>query len=71
MNALMKPGGFLIALIFPINPPRDTGPPFFVHPDHYDEVLGSNWEKVIDRVPEESISTHIGFEHLVVWKKCN
>ncbi|KAF8904090.1 S-adenosyl-L-methionine-dependent methyltransferase [Gymnopilus junonius] len=69
MGALIKPGGFLIALIFPMNPQTDDGPPFFTRPDHYFQVLGSNWEKVIDRVPNESEETHIGFEHMVVWKK--
>lgn len=69
MNALVKPGGFLITLIFPINSPSDNGPPFFVRPKHYDEVLGQNWEKVIDKVPEESIPTHVGYEYLVVRKK--
>lgn len=69
MNVLMKPGGFLITLIFPMNPPSDDGPPFFTRPDHYDALLGDTWVKVIDRIPEESEETHIGYEHLTVWKK--
>jgi hypothetical protein len=69
MNALVKSGGFLITLIFPINPPRNDGPPFFVQPGHYVELLRNNWEKVIGRVPEESVPSHIGYEYLVVWKK--
>lgn len=69
MSALVKPGGFLIALVYPLNPPRDDGPPYYVRPEHYIEALGKNWEKVIERVPEESISTHIGLEYLMVWKK--
>ena len=69
MNMLVKPGGFLIALIFPLNPPRDYGPPYWVQPEHYIEALGQNWEKVVERVPQESIPAHIGHEYLMVWKK--
>ena len=43
--------------------------PFFVRPEHYVEILKENWEKVIDRIPAESQESHIGQEHLVVWKK--
>jgi hypothetical protein len=70
MSALVKRGGFLIALIFPLDPPQDRGPPFYVQPEHYTESLGSqNWEKIIDKVPENSSEAHIGRERLIVWKK--
>lgn len=69
MNALVKPGGFLITLVFPIDPPTEEGPPFFVRPEHYVEILKGNWEKVIDMIPAESHQTHNGRERLVVWKK--
>ena len=39
----MKPGGKLITLIFPVEPePRDGGPPWYVHPDMYTQVLTAN-----------------------------
>ena len=69
MNALVKSGGFLITLIYPIKPFTDDGPPFFIRPEHYVEILEENWEKVIDMIPVESQESHIGHEHLVVWKK--
>jgi len=69
MNALIKPGGYLITLVFPIDPPTDIGPPFFVRPEHYLEPLGDNWEKVLDKVPETSIEFHVGKERIVVWRK--
>lgn len=69
MNALVKSGGFLITLIYPITPFTEEGPPFFVRPEHYTEVLGEKWEKVIDKIPTESQESHIGLERLVVWKK--
>ncbi|KAI0676884.1 S-adenosyl-L-methionine-dependent methyltransferase [Trametes maxima] len=69
MSKMVKPGGFLITLIFPIQPHTDTGPPFYVRPEHHVEVLGSGWEKVWDKVPEKTLESHIGKERMVVWKK--
>ena len=50
MQELVKPGGYLITLVFPIFAYHETGPPFWVLPEHYDEVLGDGWEKVVDEV---------------------
>ncbi|KAH8106222.1 S-adenosyl-L-methionine-dependent methyltransferase [Cristinia sonorae] len=69
MAALVKPGGYLITLVFPIDPPQDYGPPWFVRPEHYEEVLGMGWEKVHDRVPENSAKTHVNRERMIVWRK--
>lgn len=69
MASLLRPGGVLVTLVFPIDPPQDVGPPFFVRPEHYVEMLGEGWQKVLDKVPEHSLETHIGRERLVVWKK--
>lgn len=70
MNALTKQGGFLITLIYPLDSPKEYGPPFYVQLEHYVESLGDqNWEKVFDGIPEVSSESHIGRERLVVWKK--
>lgn len=69
MNALVKPGGYLITLAYPLTPPRDDGPPFYIHPDHYVEPLGPQWEKVVDKVPEFSAEGHDGKDRMIVWKK--
>ncbi|KAH9853745.1 S-adenosyl-L-methionine-dependent methyltransferase [Lenzites betulinus] len=69
MSKLVKPGGFLITLVYPIVPQTDIGPPFFVRPEHYDEVLGEGWAKVWDQVPEKTLETHVGKERMVVRKK--
>lgn len=69
MNALVKPGGYLITLVFPLDEETDSGPPWFVRPVHYIAPLGDGWEKVVDRVPASSSPAHVGREHLVVWKK--
>ena len=69
MKKLVKPGGYLITLIFPIVSYVEVGPPFYVRPEHYDEVLGDGWEKVVDQVPENSLPTHVDKERLVVRRK--
>ena len=69
MSDLVKSGGYLVTLIFPIDPPQDYGPPWFVRPEHYEEVLGQKWEKVYDKVPEKSAPTHVNRERMIVWKK--
>lgn len=70
ISALLKSGGYLITLIFPLNLPVDEdGPPFFVKPEHYVDVLGGGWEKVLDKVPENSIPQHVGRERLVVYRR--
>lgn len=70
MRSLVKPGGYLITLIYPLAPqPYEGGPPFYVTPQHHVEVLGDGWEKVLDRVPERSAEGHGGKERIVVWKR--
>ena len=69
MNALMNPGGFLITLVYPLDPSTELGPPFYVRPQHYLDSLGQGWEKVLDMVPVVSLKTHVNRERLVVWKK--
>jgi methyl halide transferase len=67
--SLIKPGGYLVTLVFPIDPPQDHGPPFFVRPEHYVEVLGDGWTKVLDKVPERSSESHVNRERMIVWKR--
>ncbi|KAG8218394.1 hypothetical protein J3R82DRAFT_4018 [Butyriboletus roseoflavus] len=65
ISALLKPGGYLITLVWPLNlPVDDDGPPFFVKPEHYVDVLGDGWEKVLDKVPEISIPRHRSLTNL-------
>lgn len=69
ISSLIKPGGYLILLVFPIDPPQDYGPPFTVRPEHYDEVLGEGWTKVLDKIPERSSPIHVDRERVVVYKR--
>ena len=70
MSAIVKPGGYLVTLLFPIHDePSDVGPPFWARPQSYAKALNSGWEKVIDEEPKDSLPTHKGIERLLVWKK--
>jgi len=69
MKALTRPGGYLIALVFPIDPETDLGPPFAIRPEQYTESLGEGWTKVLDMVPKSSLASHVGREKVLVWKR--
>ncbi|KAJ8522181.1 hypothetical protein ONZ45_g1234 [Pleurotus djamor] len=69
VRSLIKPGGYLVTIVYPIIPHTTTGPPFFLRPEHYLEPLGDGWEKIVDKVPEASLESHVGQERIVVWKR--
>ena len=71
MSRLLKPGGYLITLAFPLAPePYEGGPPHYTKPEHYVEALGEGWEKVLDKVPEHSLDErHAGRERIIVYRK--
>ncbi|PCH41417.1 S-adenosyl-L-methionine-dependent methyltransferase [Wolfiporia cocos MD-104 SS10] len=70
MAKIVKSGGYLIALLFPIlNQPEDVGPPFYAREEHYSALLDGDWEKVLDEIPENSLVGHKGIEQLMVWRR--
>ncbi|KAJ3723807.1 S-adenosyl-L-methionine-dependent methyltransferase [Lentinula raphanica] len=80
MQALIKPGGYLITLMFPHVPePYKLGPPYWSSFENYVEVLGGSngsggatgWEIVYDKIPPEDIlsDVHKGKDRIVVWKR--
>ncbi|KAJ3768310.1 S-adenosyl-L-methionine-dependent methyltransferase [Lentinula raphanica] len=79
INSLIKPGGYLITLMFPQAPPHDpqpysSGPPFYSNFASYEEVLrteGNKWEIVLDEIPDDAIllDAHKGKDRIVVWKR--
>ncbi|KAG6915137.1 hypothetical protein DXG01_013101 [Tephrocybe rancida] len=69
MASLIKAGGYLITLVYPIDPPTELGPPFFVRVEHYEDVLQGAFTKVFDKVPTTSSAKHVGKERIVVWKR--
>jgi hypothetical protein len=69
MNKLVKPGGYLVSLVYPMDPSARPGPPYYVKPEHLVEELGGGWEKLVDEVPRNSTETHRGRESLLVLRR--
>ena len=69
MNKLVKPGGYLISLVYPMDPPVRTGPPYYVRPNHLVEELGRGWEKLIEEAPKNSTEGHRGREIILVLRR--
>jgi SAM-dependent methyltransferase len=69
VSTLLKPGGFYIALAFPIGQ-RTGGPPFLVTPDELVEPLSERGFQLITReIPDDSVPGRQGIEELLVLKK--
>jgi len=69
MSSLVKPGGYLITIVFPMLPYVETGPPYYIRPEHYKELLSPNFVKVLDKIPDKSSPSHEGKERLLVWRR--
>jgi SAM-dependent methyltransferase len=69
VSNLLKPGGYYIALAFPIGQ-RTGGPPFLVSPDELIDPLGERgFELVTREIPDISVPGREGIEELLVLKK--
>ncbi|GAA6019180.1 hypothetical protein JCM11491_001406 [Sporobolomyces phaffii] len=66
---LIRPGGALITLEYPLDGDREGGPPFSVSEEAYDRVLSPSFEKVYSEVPTKQSPGHEGRERIVVWKR--
>ncbi|GAA5939637.1 uncharacterized protein JCM15063_005239 [Sporobolomyces koalae] len=66
---LVRPGGVLITLEYPLDGDRQGGPPFSVSEEAYDEVLSPNFEQVYHAVPTKQSEGHQGRERIVVWRR--
>ncbi|KAM0791665.1 hypothetical protein ACM66B_006101 [Microbotryomycetes sp. NB124-2] len=66
---LIRPGGVLITLVFPIDGDRPGGPPFSVSEVAYDQILSPNFDKIYSAEPGESAEGHEGRERMVVWRR--
>lgn len=71
MTEIVKPGGHLITLMYPIDPARarDDGPPFPVDFEAYTSVLQESWDNILNVVPNTSRPNHVGRERLGVWRR--
>ena len=69
VSSLMKPGGYYVALAFPIGN-RTGGPPFLVTPDELIEPLGDRGFELVNReIPDDSVPGREGIEELLILKK--
>ena len=71
IQELIAPGGYLVALVWPIDATRTTGPPHAVTVEAYESVIGGGWEQVYNELHTDmmpgKIPTAVG--RLVVWRK--
>ncbi|PWN49094.1 S-adenosyl-L-methionine-dependent methyltransferase [Violaceomyces palustris] len=71
---LLKPGGHLICLVYPIQGDRPGGPPFSISPQLVRSLLtgGENqgkWSELCDVEPKNSKGNRIGIERVMVWRR--
>ncbi|GAA5846392.1 hypothetical protein JCM5353_000477 [Sporobolomyces roseus] len=66
---VVRKGGVLITLQYPIDGDREGGPPYSVSEGAYDEALSSNFEKVYCETPTKQSEGHEGREKMVVWRR--
>lgn len=66
---LIKPGGVLIALMWPLNVDKIGGPPFVLTPEIYDEALGANFTRIYfkEAIDLKDQEAHRGHEMMSVW----
>ena len=66
MTRLIRPGGYLLTLMFPISQ-HIGGPPFAVSPQLYNELLGKSFDMLwIRDCP--SVEPRNGREKLALWQ---
>jgi hypothetical protein len=68
LRAALKPGGWLLALLFPVEPKPD-GPPFGIEPREVEGVLGRGMELLRVETPRSSVEARLGRERLAVFRK--
>jgi len=69
MARLLKPGGVLFGLFFPLKAPSSEGPPFEVSIDEIKRSFGECFELIHEEMPAESIMPRKGNEVLLIWRR--
>lgn len=70
MRRLLKPGGLLFGLFFPLEKPREAqGPPFGVTRDEVEASLREGFDLVHAEFPADSIKPRRGNEILMIWRR--
>ncbi|GAA6019473.1 hypothetical protein JCM10207_001400 [Rhodosporidiobolus poonsookiae] len=66
---VVRPGGLLVALAFPLDGDREGGPPYSVSEEAYDAVLSANFEKIYSRAPGKSSEGREGRDKMLVYRR--
>jgi SAM-dependent methyltransferase len=67
---LLKPGGKLLGLFFPLDKEvSEGGPPWGVDISELHKLFNLHWDLEIEEMPKESIEPRADREVLMVWKK--
>ncbi|MHC4959787.1 MAG: methyltransferase domain-containing protein [Planctomycetota bacterium] len=69
MHAALKPGGTLVALMFPMDKPVDEGPPYGIEEHEIVGVLGAGLELLYLETPASSVKPRLGRERLALFRK--
>ena len=70
VHTLLKPGGKLIGLWFPLDKSVDEeGPPFGTTVNEVKKLFGGNWEIESEEFSELSVETRKGREKLIIFRK--
>lgn len=70
MADIVKPGGHLICLEFPLYKPLETGgPPWGVKEELFVELLGDKFDRVKRFMPERTHKIGEGHDHISIWKR--
>ncbi len=70
---LTRAGGHFITYMYPIGD-HITGPPYAVHPEHYDALLGAHFERLLlrDILPGEKFPSRVDGPHgemIALWRR--
>ncbi|HMW32161.1 MAG TPA: methyltransferase domain-containing protein [bacterium] len=68
VHTILKPGGYLIGLFFPLDE-RPDGPPFAVRYDDVDRHFSSTFISLLDEIPEHSVPKRREKERFVIYQK--
>jgi len=68
VKCLLKPGGMIIALLFPVSN-HEGGPPFAVQPDEFVSMFSERGFDLTHReIPSDSVSQRQGIEELLIFQ---
>ncbi|MHC4933556.1 MAG: class I SAM-dependent methyltransferase [Planctomycetota bacterium] len=69
LRAALRPGGLLIALLFPVEEREDKAPPFGISEEEVHTVLGEGMEVLELETPSNSVKPRLGRERLAILRK--